>query len=304
MKKTIATLLALMMILAVLPTGIFAASTTVTSKLDMAELNSHGKGNGYTWDNNDLIFEMTDLDLSTTDDLGLLLPGGSTVVLNGDNTITASRYGIHCYGSLTFMGDGTLTINVNDIGIRSVGSLDRENLIFRSGTVVINGTNTGIISDNANVVFSGASVTVNSKINSIFAKNVQFVGGTIALSAPVKARGSAEINAVNLTVSAAAPAIVADKGIKIDKVAIEAGATPDALGKAENYNGENCVKFTSTVKVTKKGMLFGGKLPAFVDYIVFTLIILAVAAVIAVPIIIKKRKTDKLIAISKLSDKK
>jgi hypothetical protein len=47
-------------------------------------------------------------------------------------------------------------------------------------------------------------------------------------------------------------------------------------------------------------MLFGGKLPAFVDYIVFALIAIAAAAVIAVPIIIKKKKTAKLIEQSKV----
>ena len=304
MKKILATALVLMMILAILPTGVFAANTTVTKTLDMAELNSHDKGSGYTWDNNDLIFEMTDLELSTSSDYGITLPGGSTVVLNGDNTITATRYGIHCFGSLTFTGNGTLTINVSDIGIRSVGSLDRENLIFRSGTITINGANTGIIADNAQTVFSGATVTVNAKTNSIYAKNVQFVGGTVTLVSPVKARGAIEINAVNLTVTASSAAIVADKGIKIDKEDIEVGASAEVLGKADSYNGENAVKFTSNAKVTRKGMLFGGKLPAFVDYIVFTVIILAVAAVVAVPLIIKKRKTDKLIAVSKLSEKK
>jgi len=303
MKKTFSLLLVILTVASLFPTTVFAANAKITATLDMAELNEHANGSGYSWDNNELIFEMDGLSLITSDDFGIKLPGGSTVVLKGDNQITATRYGIHSFGSLTFTGNGTLTITVSDIGIRSAGSLDRENVIFRSGKVIINGASTGILVDRAKTVFSGGNVDINAKVNSIYGNDIQFAGGNLSFVAPVKAKGSVEITAANLTVSAQSPAIVADKGITTEKVAVSSGSSLDTLVKTEAYNGENAVKLVSTAKVVKKGMLFGGKLSAFVDYIAFALVIIAVAAVIAVPLIIKKRRTDKLIAKSKVFTK-
>lgn len=303
MKKTVLIILVLTTVISLFPISIFAANSTVTNTLDMAELNEHANGSGYSWDNNELIFEMDNFHLSTADDFGLRLPGGSTVVLKGDNKITATRYGIHSFGALTFTGNGTLTITVADIGIRSAGSVEKENVIFRSGKIVINGASTGILVDSAKTVFSGANVDINAKVNSIYGNSIQFAGGNLSFVAPVKAKGSVEINAANLTASAQSSAIVADKGIKTDKVNISSGSSLDSLTSVDAYNGENAVKLVSTARVVKKGMLFGGKLPAFVDYIAFSLVIIAVASVIAVPLIIKKRRTDKLIAKSKVFEK-
>ena len=297
MKRFLAAFFALLMLISLLPTSAFAAG--VTSTLDMAALNEHSKGAGYEWDNTEFVFEMNGLNLNTKDDYGIKLPGGSTVNLIGDNKITAGRYGIQSFGSITFTGSGTLTITVSDIGVRALTTVDRDNVIFRSGKIVINAA-TGISTQVGKTSFTGAEMEVNSTINSVYASNIQFAGGKIRLVSPINSKGSVEINATDLTVTADSSAIVADKGININKEKIKVGASGSSLSSADTYNGENAVEFTSTAKFTKKGMLFGGRLPAFVDYIVFTLIIIAVAAVIAVPIIIKKRKTDALIKQSKV----
>lgn len=298
MKRFLSAVIALMMILLTFPITVGAAAG-VTQTLDMAALNKNSKGTGYEWNNSEYVFTMKDLDLKTSDDYGIKLPAGSTVVIEGDNTIVASRYGIQSFGSLTFTGSGTLTVTVSDIGIRALTTQDRENVIFRSGKLVIN-ARTAILSETGKTVFSGADIKAVSTVNSVYGLNLHFVGGKLDLTSPIYAKGSVEIKAIDLTVSAAAPAITAEKGILTEEVDISTGTSLSALGKADAYHGENAVKFVSTAKVVKHGMLFGGKLPAFVDYIVFALIAIAAAAVIAVPIIIKKKKTAKLIEQSKV----
>ena len=301
MKRSLTVIILIALLISVFPFTASAASP-VTSSLDMAMLNQHTSGAGYDWNNSDFVFTMKGLNLSTSDDYGIKLPYGSTVVIEGNNTITAGRYGIQSFGNLTFIGSGTLTINVSDIGIRALTTEDRDNVIFRSGKIIIN-ARTGIMSDTGKTVFSGSEIKVTSTVNSVYGANISFVGGSLELTAPVKAKGTVEIKAVNLTVSADAPAITADKGITLSEVKTEVGSALGSLQSADGYNSENAVKFVSTAKVVKHGMLFGGKLPAFVDYIVFTMIILAATAVIIVPIIIKRKKTEALIKQSKLYDK-
>lgn len=304
MKKKHVQLIAVLIIsllLSAIP--VFAASTKVTKSLDMPALNENCNGNGYKWNNSDRIFTMENMDLQTTDDYGIKLPAESTIELIGNNTITATRYGIHCFGGVTFIGSGTLTINVGDIGVRCGNTGTQPKLIFRSGSVTVKGAETGILTDAATVVFSGGTVKIDAKTNSIYSNSIQFVGGKAELKAPVASKGSIEINAMDLTVSASSCALTAQKGMSVSKEQISVGTSLDSLKTAEEYNGENAVRFVSTAKVIKKSHIFGEKVPVFVDYIVFSVIIIAAAAVVSVPILLKKKRTDALIKQSKIYKK-
>ena len=105
-------------------------------------------------------------------------------------------------------------------------------------------------------------------------------------------------------VTSSSKAIDAALGITFTDVEMSVGDTLSSVSGASEYGGQKAIKTVAARDDSTKGFLFGGKLPAFVDYIVLTLIILCSAAVIIVPIIIKRKKTAKLIAEFEASRKK
>ena len=105
-----------------------------------------------------------------------------------------------------------------------------------------------------------------------------------------------EISAANVEIDAPSTAITATRGVKIAGCDISTGPSAEALSAASEYNGENSLKTVSNVVIKTKGVLFGGKFPVFVDYLVFISLFGIVCALIAVPVILKQRKTARLIA--------
>ena len=301
-KRILSALLVLIMILVLIPTAIGVSAAGVTKTLNFVSLNKHDAGLGYSWNNSDCKLTLNGINLSTSSEFGIVLPASSVVELKGDNYITASAYGISSTGPITFIGNGTLTITCANVGITSTSAFDRDAVIFRQGTVKINGAKTGVYTENAKVVVTGGNLLVSATENSILANYLQLVGGSAELTGAVKVKNNLEIKAMNAKITAPEGAISA-KSITVSESVIKTGATLASLADAEEYKGEAAVEFTSTHKFTKKGALFGGKLPVFVDYIVFALIIIAAAAVIIVPIIIKRKKTAKLMEMSTLNKK-
>ncbi len=277
-----------------LPTS--AASTQITNSIDLPIINNDTFGSGYSWDNLNCILTLNGINLSTADSFGIKLPAGSTVRLNGKNTIKASAYGIQCLGAVTFTGEGTLTIISSEVGILCASSQEKNNVFFRSGEISIGNAKQGIYSENSPIIFSGAKVNISASENAVFGKDIKFVSGEITLSEKIQAKGTVTVSNVSLSVSSKSTAIKAEKGISFSDVAISTGYNLSTLNSADSYNGENAIKTVGTKKVTKNGFLFGGKLPAFVDYIVISLLGVCTLTVIIVPIIIKKKKTAKLIA--------
>lgn len=306
-KRILSALLVLIMIFTLIPTAIAvsAASTPavgVTKTLNFVSLNQHDAGLGYTWNNSECKLTLNGINLSTSSEFGIVLPASSVIELKGDNYITTSAYGISSTGPITFIGNGTLTITCANVGITSTSAFDRDAVIFRQGTVKINGAKTGVHTEKAKVVVTGGNLYVTATESSIFANYLQLVGGSAELNGAVKVKNTLEVKAMNAKISAPENAISA-KSITVSESVIKTGAALTSLADADEYKGEAAVEFTSTHKFTKKGALFGGKLPLFVDYVVFALIIIAVAAVIIVPIIIKRKRTAKLMESSSLNKK-
>lgn len=300
-KKFLSVLLVLLTVFALIPITSTAASSPVSSCIDLAAINNDTFGNGYRWDNLDCILTLDGLNLNTTDAFGIKLPAGNsaegtTVILNGNNAIKASSYGIQCLGKLTFKGEGTLTVTAAESGISGVSSQEKHSIVFRSGSITVNGAKQGIYVENSELVFSGSKITINASESSIFGKNIKIVSGTLELTGKIKAKGTLAVSNANLSVSALDKALDAERGVTFTDVKLSTGDTLSTLKSAEEYNGEKAIKTVGTKVEKNNGFLFGGKLPAFVDYIVIVLIIVAAAAVITVPIIIKRKKTAKLIA--------
>ena len=80
----------------------------------------------------------------------------------------------------------------------------------------------------------------------------------------------------------------------------EGGSTATASAsnkvKKDVYSGEKAITLKSTATNKKVSILFGGNVPKAIDYIVFIILIAATATLIILPIYLKKKKTEKLIA--------
>jgi hypothetical protein len=139
-------------------------------------------------------------------------------------------------------------------------------------------------------------VNTQSGVNTILGRNILVTSGSLIGNAPIVSKDAVEISAANVEINANTSAITATRGVKIAGCDISTGASSNALAAAEKYDGENSLKTVSNVVVKTKGVLFGGKFPVFVDYIVFISLFIIVCALVAVPVIIKQRKTARLIA--------
>lgn len=300
-KKIIAVFLVLFAIFSFAPMTVSAVNAPITSCVDLVSLDNDKLGNGYQWDNLDCILTLDNLNLSTTDDFGIKLPAGNsdegtTVILNGKNTIKATSCGIHALGKLTFKGDGSLTIISEGSGIIGASLKNTHTVTFRSGSITINASKNGIYTEASDIVFSGASVKITANENAIFGKTVKIVSSTLDISGKIKSKSTITVSNTSLTASASDKALEASGSIALSDVEIKVGDSLSSLATASEYNGEKAIKTTGTRQEKTSGFLFGGKLPAFMDYVFIALILLAAAAVIAVPLTLKHIKTKKLIA--------
>ena len=262
----------------------------------IAAINKNTSGPGYDWQNIDKILTLNNLNIDTDDEFGLTLPPDSTVVLNGKNYIKASETAIRCVTSATFEGNGSLTIVSGSTGIICVSTLQSDILRFRSGNINITAPDYGIFSENAMISFSGADMSINSDKLAVRGKNIQMTSGRLDIKGKISAVSDLTITGTNLTASAPEAVLSAGHSLDISGVKLSAGATPNTLADVEKYNGENAVKFISTVKNFRSSILFGEKVPSWVDGIAFTVLILAAAALIVVPLYLKHQKTRKLLA--------
>lgn len=295
--KALTALFAVCFMLLTIPLPLPAkAANTLTSTLDIAAINQNTSGPGYDWQNIDRILTLNNLNIDTSDPFGLTLPADTTVILKGKNYIKASETAIRCVTSATFEGSGSLTIVSGNTGIICVSTLQSDILRFRSGKLDITSPNYGIYSENAIISFAGASVKVNSDSFAVRGKNIQMTSGNLDITGKISASSDLTITGVNLTASASESVLSAGYSMNISGVKLSAGSAPDMLTEADKYNGENAVKFISTVKNFKSSILFGENVPSWVDGIAFAFLILIAAALIAVPLYFKHLKTKKLLA--------
>lgn len=295
-KRIIALTLAVIMLTILCPATVFADNSAVYSEtLDIADAKKDVSGPGYQWQNRYDILTLTDITIDTESTYGIKIPENATIILKGNNYIKASEYAVYCLGKASFEGDGSLTL-VAETGMICVSLFADDIIRFRSGKIDITATDTAIYSENATLTFTGSMVTTQSGVNTILGRNVLITAGSLIGNAPIVSKDIVEISAANVEITASSAAITAIRGVKIAGCDISTGSSSANLAEANEYDGENSIKTVSNVVVKTKGVLFGGKFPVFVDYVVFIALFVIVCALVAVPIIIKKRKTARLIA--------
>ena len=284
--------------------GVTAATTptTITKTVNLADISKNARGNGFEWANLTNTLTLDNMIINTADEFGMKLPKDATVVLKGNNYITASSVGLVCTGQVTFEGGGTLTIVAGDVGIDMTGVRSSHLARFRSCYITVSAGKTAIHSSAAELSFMPeCSLTLEitgdrTTAKAISGRNVIFSGGGMATNAGIYASNSLKISSSNLDIMSETPALECPNGITITKESISAGDTASTRTTVESYNGEKSLLLTSTATNKKHSILFGTEHSIALDYITFTLLIITIAAVVFVPIYLKKKKTEKLIA--------
>lgn len=296
MKKILSTALLVFLLVS----SLFAIPTTAAKgnfydhTLDLASVRQNASGDGYVWKNIEETLELNNITIDTADDIGLKIPDNAVITLKGKNYVKASKIAITCLTSATFQGTGSLTVVSDDMGIQCLSTSSEDTVRFRSDKITVTAGKVGVYSENATLIFSAKNMEVIATEHSIKGERIKILNGSLNATGKIHGDEALTVNAANLTVTAPDKALHSDRKIDVSNVTLSVGETVDTLAAAEKYNGEKAIKTVSTVKVEKKGVLFGGRFPVFVDYLVFTVIIIAIAAVIGLPIYFKYRKTQKI----------
>lgn len=303
MKKNLlrVTVMFLCAVILMLPLGVYAAKdTTITKSINLAMTNDNLRGAGYEWQNLDDTLVLSGIRLVTDDAFGIKFHSDVTVKLTGDNYISAKDYALHCLGSITFEGTGTLTLVSGDSAIHlSASEAMTDTIRFRGGSYDIRGGSYGIYSDTATVSCSGANIKAEGSKGAIRAKNVTLSGGSVKATGGIHALADLTVAFTGVeAVSTSGPALYAGKKLDIQAKRITAGETLNGLMEIESYGSEKAVKITANSAKGTRSTLFGEKFPAFVDYLAFIFLILAIAALVGIPMFIKYKKTQKLIALN------
>ncbi len=273
---------------------------TLTETVNLANPRKNMRGEGYDWANLDNILTLNGLNIVTDDEFGMKLPADATVILNGDNYISAATCGLVCTGKVTFKGNGTLTVVAGEIGISCTSVYKTDVARFTSGKIDITAGKLGMTSDHADITVMGSEMTItlnNSDALAIDGVNISVTSGSLTSNAPIHASNSLTMSASDVTVtSEGSAALSCPNGITFNSVSLKAGSSSDNLVATDEYSAQNAVKLTSTASSVKKGTLFGGSYPRFFDYLIIIFLILLLASSVTAPIIIKRKRTAKLVA--------
>ena len=327
MKKTrlaLSILLAALMAFCVMSVAAYGADTTATTtssqditfetsesgvvvntvNLINARKNQHGPG--IEWHNPTDTLTLTNATIDTADNYGLRLPEGATIVLEGNNTIRASKVALSTEGALTIKGKGKLTLVSDDVGILVSTLNNNKRLTVVGGNIVINAGGVGISSENAIVNQSEkANVEINTTggAYAIDARQIKLLGGKFKSNASLYGE-DIKIMTVSLDITSDKAAFIIKGTDTYDKVSIKdvqmkGGADASALSDIDSYGGQNCIT-AKTKKVNTKTSafleLFGVKIPGsnWLDFVLIGVVVLIVAAFIATPYIKNYREKEKI----------
>lgn len=267
--------------LAALPVS---ASGTIQTTVNIATANKNMRGEGYDWANRYDVLTLKGLNIDTEDPYGLRLPKNCTVVLEGKNTIKASKYGISCSGTVVFKGSGSLTIEAGEIGIYLIAQDSTQKVRLIDGKYEITAGTYGIYSEAADFSFTGKSMNVNvtgDGGHAIMGRAVNLLGGTFTANAPVESTHQLLVDGIDISVDGGSAPAFASKNLTVKNLDTE-------------YNGESSVNAKSTKKFTGTSIIFGENVGAAVDYVILAVFAAGIAAAIVLPALRRKKKAKEL----------
>ena len=305
--KSTAVLLALCFLFAfaiALPQPVLAAAK-ITETVNATLFIRNTSGSGYYWDNRYDTLTIDGLYIDTSDEYGLKVPAGATIILKGNSYIKASHAALALAGTATFKGSGSLTLVSDNMGIYCYATDQTSVIRVLEGTYDITAGGDGIYSTNTSISFVGGKWKISAPTATAYAVNgtdLKLYGGKITADNSIHASVSLDVQAIDLTVTSEKAALSSDKALRLLDVSVSAGDTASSLSKADEYAGENCVTLRSTHKNVGKSIFFGDAVPKFVDYVVLVLILALVAAGIAVPLARTHKKAKAALAAAKAAE--
>lgn len=276
-----------------------SAASQLTGTVNISRPQKNMRGPGYDWDNIHDVLTLDGLNINTTDDYGLRITDNATVILKGKNYIKASKAALTCQGSVTFKGDGTLTLVSDDMGIYFYSSDTSTTARFLEGTFDITAGGDGIRSDSTFLSLTGSNVTIhasNPEHWAIACHSCKLFGGKIIADNAVNASFALEVRGLRMELTAQKPALTSAQKLAITDVAIQAGSSADARKSVDEYNGEFCVSMKSTAVTMGNSIFFGESVPAFVDALLIIFLLLLIAAGIGLPFLRARQKAKKALA--------
>ncbi|MBQ4354916.1 MAG: hypothetical protein IJC71_08490 [Clostridia bacterium] len=262
-----------------------AAADTVTTTVNIATANKNVRGPGYDWANRYDILTLDGLNIDTSDAYGLRLPKNCTVVLKGNNTIKAAKYGVSCSGTVVFKGSGKLTIEAGEIGIYLIAQDSTQKVRLIEGKYEITAGTYGIYSDASDFSFVGESMSVkvaDENGAAVSGRAVNLLGGSFSANAPVESTHQLLVDGLKIDVDANRAAF-SSKNLTVKNLSL-----------AGEYAGESSVHAKSTRKEVRDSILFGESVPGWVDYILLLAATAGIAAAVVVPVLRKKKKREEL----------
>lgn len=267
------------------------ADNVISKTVNIAIANKNERGAGYEWANRTDVLTLNNLHIDTTDPYGLRLPDNCTVILKGNNTIKAAKYGLACSGTVVFKGSGTLTIEAGDVGIYLVSQDSTHKIRLIEGSYTVKAGTYGVYSEYADFSFVGDKMNIEvtgENSSAILGRRVNLMGGTFTANSSVESTHELAIEGVNLDITSNRPAFDA-KILSIKDVDMTSNGTAVA-----EYNGETAITGKSTAKHVRTSAVFGENVPGFVDYICLVILAVGVAAGIFGPALHHKKKKKEL----------
>ena len=283
------------------------AVVTITKSINLTNPRMNMTGAGYAWMNLDKTLTLDGLYIDTSDEYGMRIPDGATVILKGNNYIRAASYAMGIPGNVTFKGNGTLTLVGGDAGLYFYSTDDTTIARIMGGNFKITAGGVGIRSEYTTLSVTKGTFDIDVPAKdgvAILGRTLKLHGGKFTAQGPITASQNLEIRAANLSVAADRAALSANRKLTLKDVSLSVGNTADDLRKADGYNGENCIRVKSSANLLGESVLFGEAVPMFADILVIVALAALVAAGIGLPLLRAHRRSKRALAAAAEAEKK
>ena len=283
------------------------AVVTITKSINLTNPRMNMTGAGYAWMNLDKTLTLDGLYIDTSDEYGMRIPDGATVILKGNNYIRAASYAMGIPGNVTFKGNGTLTLVGGDSGLYFYSTDDTTIARIMGGNFKITAGGVGIRSEYTTLSVTKGTFDIDVPAKdgvAILGRTLKLHGGKFTAQGPITASQNLEIRAANLSVVADRAALSANRKLTLKDVSLSVGNTADDLRKADGYNGENCIRVKSAANLLGESVLFGETVPMFADILVIVALAVLVAAGIGLPLLRAHRRSKRALAAAAEAEKK
>ncbi len=206
MKKLLAILLSALLVVALIPTAVFAtgqasgSGTTISGQLNLSSLTESDSGEGWSWDADSKTLTLTNLTITNDGNYrsAIVLPADAdgytiTIVFEGDNYIsgfdqTSGRAfavgydaNVSASGNLTLTGDGSLSIS--DCGWVQTGGF--TNVVIDNTTIVAETVSGWTVGGTLTIQDSDVTINATGAYNALYAvESITITNSTVTASAP------------------------------------------------------------------------------------------------------------------------